>query len=132
MKKALREEVHKKFEGCCAYCGKEIEYKAMQVDHIIPQDNYRLMNGETLERRKEAIIQRHGYFIEMNSIDNLNPACRRCNKWKHSMTVEQFRREVSMQVERLNLRSPQYRMAKDFGFVKEYVKPVVFRFEVTL
>jgi 5-methylcytosine-specific restriction endonuclease McrA len=34
--KKMRLEVYNKYNGHCAYCGKELEYKDMQVDHLIP------------------------------------------------------------------------------------------------
>ena len=34
--KSLRLKVYDKYRGHCAYCGKEIVMKDMQVDHIIP------------------------------------------------------------------------------------------------
>lgn len=36
--KSIREEVYFKYGGCCAYCGTEIEYKDMQVNHSILKD----------------------------------------------------------------------------------------------
>lgn len=35
-RKRLRELVYQKFDGHCAYCGKKIELKDMQVDHFVP------------------------------------------------------------------------------------------------
>lgn len=41
MTKEERLKVYNKYGGRCAYCGREIEYKDMQVDHIVPkQRNY--------------------------------------------------------------------------------------------
>ena len=37
MTKKQREVIYDKYNGHCAYCGKKIEYKDMQVDHVIPQ-----------------------------------------------------------------------------------------------
>lgn len=34
--KKVREDVYKKYEGHCAYCGRKIAYKDMQVDHFMP------------------------------------------------------------------------------------------------
>ena len=44
MKKELRQKVHFKYCGKCAYCGKNIKYKEMQVDHIHPQHLSHLEN----------------------------------------------------------------------------------------
>ena len=38
--KREREEVLKKYDGHCAYCGAEITLKQMQVDHLIPMELY--------------------------------------------------------------------------------------------
>ena len=34
--KSKREAVYRKYDGRCAYCGSEIAYKDMQVDHFLP------------------------------------------------------------------------------------------------
>lgn len=34
--KSVREQVYKKCHGHCAYCGCLLDYKDMQVDHVIP------------------------------------------------------------------------------------------------
>lgn len=34
--KKIREAVYAKYDGHCAYCGREIAYKDMQVDHFFP------------------------------------------------------------------------------------------------
>lgn len=35
-RKRLRELVYQKFDCHCAYCGKKLELKDMQVDHFVP------------------------------------------------------------------------------------------------
>ena len=39
--KKTRVAVYEKYDGHCAYCGKEIEYKNMQLDHMIPRQRER-------------------------------------------------------------------------------------------
>ena len=68
MKKEIRLQVYNKYDGHCAYCGNKIEYKDMQVDHIIPQR----VNGS-------------------NDIENLMPSCRICNHYKRGYTLYQFK-----------------------------------------
>ncbi|WP_024831622.1 HNH endonuclease [Ruminiclostridium josui] len=75
MKKEIRQAVHRKYDGHCAYCGKEIAIKDMQVDHIEPQRNWD--KSKTRE--------------EINSFENLNPSCRRCNHYKRADNLEAFR-----------------------------------------
>ena len=55
MNKTIRERVYAKYDGHCAYCGKQIEYKDMQIDHIEAQ---RLYSKEISDRE-----------------ENLNPSC---------------------------------------------------------
>lgn len=71
MTKAQRLEVYNKYDGHCAYCGKAIEYKDMQVDHIVPKR-----------------IDRYSYS---DDIKNKNPSCRRCNHYKRAHDLEVFR-----------------------------------------
>ena len=35
MKPELRKLVYDKYNGCCAYCGCEMTFKEMQVDHLV-------------------------------------------------------------------------------------------------
>jgi len=60
---------------------------------------------------------------------NMYPSCRRCNNWKSAWTLEEFRKEISAQVARLSLRSPGYRLAKDFLLITETGEDVRFYFE---
>lgn len=120
MAKIDRQKVYDKCNGYCGYCGKEITLKQMQVDHI--QAHWHSMS--------ESDAQRAGIIKGSHDLDNLMPACARCNKWKSTWTVEQFRREISLQVKRLNKYSPGYRLAKDFNLIDESLNEVVFYFEV--
>lgn len=63
-----RKEVHSKYNGKCAYCGKEITISAMQIDHIVPK----CANGTDED-------------------SNLNPSCRECNNYKCHAPLELFR-----------------------------------------
>ena len=126
MKKELRQKIYAKYNGRCAYCGEEIEFKDMQVDHIIPKCDF---DNNIRNSFRIPEFLKHLSIIDVNYIDNLNPACRVCNKWKSFHNLEQFRIELSCQIERLNGRSSNYRMAKKYGLVHETIKPIVFYFE---
>lgn len=78
------------------------------VDHIYPK---RMGGGDHLE--------------------NLNPSCPLCNRWKSTYTVEEFRREIGQQVERTLRKSPGLRMALDCGAVVIQQKPIVFFSEMS-
>jgi len=72
---------------------------------------------------------KYGLKKGSNEIDNLNPACARCNKWKDTMSIETFRNEIQQQLIRLKRDSSNYRIALDFGMIKENNEPIVFYFE---
>ena len=103
--KALRVRVYKKYAGRCAYCGKQIKYEEMQVDHI------------------KAV-----YLGGDNDFNNLLPACRSCNFYKSSYSIEEFRRQINLIPSRLP-KEFIYKVALDYGIVEETGKDVVFYFE---
>lgn len=47
--KKVRQKVYEKYDGHCAYCGKKLEYKDMQVDHI--QSHYHSFTRRLLPLR---------------------------------------------------------------------------------
>lgn len=112
MKRELREKVWEKYGRRCAYCGKELTYKQLQVDHIDPV--YRTWKNHPKGD---------------DSFENLNPSCARCNNWKHAMPLDTFKSEVGKQVERLKRDRSQFRLALDYGLVVETGADVVFYFE---
>ena len=114
-----RESIHQKFGGHCSYCGKEITLKQMQVDHFIP----------VFRGWENGVLEGFGLKRGDETIDNLFPSCARCNRWKSTWNIEQFRNEISLQIQRLNQRSTNYRIAKDFGLIEETNKSVLFFFE---
>lgn len=118
-KKEEREEIYNKFNGRCAYCGKEITYKQMQVDHLQP-----IFRNDSDENLKNMGRKRGA-----ETLDNLMPSCGRCNRYKSTMTIEQFRAEISKQVARARKASWNFRCAEDFGLISETPKPVTFYFE---
>lgn len=104
--KSIREKVYQKYGGHCAYCGAEIEYNDMQIDHLHSVRNY----GEN------------------NDFENLMPSCRQCNHYKSTLSLDRFRREVGKIGGRLNS-VYIYRLAKAYGLVFENPKEIKFYFE---
>ena len=101
--------VYEKMNGRCAYCGCELEYKDMQVDHVIP------ING-CLEQGEDTL-------------DNMLPACRSCNHYKSKSTLEGFRKMVENMPAVLMRDSVTYKNAVRFGLVTPTPHPVKFYFE---
>lgn len=65
---------------------------------------------------------------EINSIENYMPACRMCNFYKSTMSIESFRKQLETLPERLD-KIFIYRLAKKYGIVKEKCENVKFYFE---
>lgn len=98
--------VYEKTDGHCAYCGTPLKFKEMQVDHVKPFS----MGGA-------------------NTLDNLLPACRYCNHYKSSRTLESFRSALTKIVSVLTRDSATYAIAARFGRVLDCNTPVKFYFE---
>ena len=100
--KSVRERVYNKFEGHCAYCGKAIEYRQMQVDHYYPQCKSRFY-----ARR---------FQIDVHAEENLMPTCRRCNHYKRAASPADFKKLMKTLHERLEA-IYILKVAVDFGMV---------------
>lgn len=105
------------FGGHCAYCGVELkDYsgKYMQIDHIEPiVRNW--WNGTCNKPQNERE-------------DNYFPSCPKCNHYKHSMSVEAFRENIKLSLERLRAYAA-YNNAVRYGIVEEKQWDGVFYFE---
>ena len=117
--KEIRNLVYNKCNGHCAYCGCELTIKQMQVDHIEP-------HWHTLTEQQAT---KSGIKKGSNEIDNLNPSCARCNKWKSTYSLEQFRKVVETSIDRLERDTPNFRLARDYGLLTTNNSPVIFYFE---
>lgn len=110
--KEMRRLVYEKYNGHCAYCGKVIAMKDMQVDHIIPiaKSSYGIKN----EVEKVRKMFDDG---SINAIDNLMPACRSCNFYKGISDIEGFRRSIKQTLEHTCRQSFQVRLAMQYGII---------------
>ena len=120
MTKKERQVVFNKYGGKCAYCGCELQ-QGWHIDHIEPA--YHNWSDEDVKRH---LKQDRGE----NTIENYNPSCPRCNRWKGTWSIEQFRNEISLQIERLERDSAPFRMARDYGLIKTSEIEVKFYYEV--
>ena len=116
MRKELREKVYQKYNKKCAYCGLDIQYKEMQVDHIIPKYNFDKPHFKT-------------DFNNPDDFRNLNPSCRSCNKFKDTYDLETFRLQIEAQIDRLRKYQSTFRLAERYGLIECKPKEVKFYFE---
>lgn len=114
--KKIRQQVYEKYDGHCAYCGCELEYKDMQVDHIISV--YRSFPDD---RQNDNEI--------VNNIENYNPACRACNFYKSTYPLENFRNNIQHRLIGKLRKDFNYKMLVKYGMIREDFKPVRFYFE---
>lgn len=111
--KKIREQVYQKFKGHCAYCGCELEYKDMQVDHINSVYRSMIMNQGVDE-----------------SLENYMPACRACNFYKGTYDLESFRDNLSTRLYRNLAKNFNYKLLLKYGLIKENIHKVKFYFEM--
>ena len=115
--KGTRKQVFDKYGGRCAYCGCKLKLfkkdkgddPAMQVDHI------------TAKELAESDF--------VNTLDNLNPSCPRCNNWKSSMPLDDFRHIIEILYDGQVRDSSRFRMLLDYGIIQQKKTKVTFYFE---
>lgn len=112
--KKIREAVYNKYNGHCAYCGKRIEYKDMQLDHLIPKQREQFKRYST---------------EEIECFENYMPACRRCNHAKRSYSLEGFREFIETISKKLFRDNYIYKVGLDYGLVIANEHKVIFYFE---
>lgn len=105
LSKDMRRKVYEMYGEHCAYCGREIDIKEMQVDHV--QSVY--LGGE-------------------DELSNYRPACRQCNFYKSTMSVEGLREQLGLIVGRLE-KLLTFRLALAYGLIQLTGRPVKFYFE---
>lgn len=106
--KKTREAVYAKYGGRCAYCGRQIKYSEMQVDHFVAKRGF-CENG-------------------CDDIDNLMPSCRMCNHYKRANPIELFRTYIQEIPKKLRS-NYIYKVGVVYGNVIENEKPIKFYFE---
>lgn len=128
--KKQRAELRMKFGGRCAYSGSELPEKGWHADHVQPvaRISEQDMNaaGKGIFMLKATGEVRNIYA---DTLENQFPACAPCNLSKTSYSLEMFRKQISLQVERGRKSSVNFRTAERFGLVEVVEKPVVFWFE---
>lgn len=115
-RKAHRKLIYNKTNGRCGYCGTALK-KTWHIDHINP----------IYRTRTDASLKRDGITRGTESNDNKIASCVRCNRWKSTMSVDLFRKQIESQHDRLYRDSPGYRLAFDMGLIKfDHSKPVFY------
>ena len=116
LSKKKRLMVYEKYDHHCAYCGCELIYGEMQVDHIKSVYQHQDIRQDMTEE-------------EMNDIDNLMPSCRACNFYKGAGDIEFLRKRLEKTLVSNLEKTFDYRLAAKYGLVKTHKKFVTFYFE---
>lgn len=135
LNKANRENIKAMYGGCCSYCGVELTSR-WHVDHVMPLHRIKRYvrdehNKRVLDKNNKYITETIVTYPERDVIENMAPACIKCNNDKSSSSLEDWRRIIKQRIQTLN-ESPvyaSYQKAKRFGLVKETNIDVVFWFE---
>ena len=114
-----RQKVFNKYDGHCAYCGKEMKYKEMQVDHLIAKASNRPIGRDAFGKY---------IYPDINAFENLMPSCRRCNHYKRANSLDTFRYLVKTLHERIH-NSYIVKVAEDYGLVDFIEWDELFYFE---
>ena len=101
--KQIRESVWKKYGCRCAYCGCELEYKDMQIDHV--KSVYKAEFDDNITDS------------ELSRAENLMPSCRMCNYYKNVGDIGQFRERLLGTLKETAISSFQTRLAIKYGMV---------------
>ena len=112
--KKVREAVYDKYQGHCAYCGKKLEYKDMQLDHMIPRQR------EHFKKYAEE---------EIECFENYMPSCRRCNHYKRAHSLETFREMIETIPQKLIRDNYIYKVGLDYNLIEEHPHKIEFYFE---
>lgn len=128
--KKQRAELRMKFGGRCAYCGCELPEKGWHADHVQPVARISEQDMKAAEKgifKLKATGEVRNIYAD--TLENQYPACAPCYLFKTSYSLEMFRKQISLQVERGRKSSVNFRTAERFGLVEVVEKPVVFWFE---
>lgn len=114
--KKMRMDLYDKYNHKCAYCGCDLEYKDMQIDHIKSVYTHMDVHQELTEK-------------DLYKEENLLPSCRQCNFYKSSLSLEDFRKRLTSTMMSNLQKDFGYRLAIKYSLIKEHIKPIVFYFE---
>jgi len=117
-----RRFIYDKYGGRCAYCGREIQFKEMQVDHMEPKAGRNLDGKDIFGNVLRTTIE---------SIENKMPACRRCNHYKHTYDLGYYRYLVKTIHERIH-KFYIAKVAEDYGIIEYKPWDGLFYFEKTI
>lgn len=121
--KRQKDALRAMFDGRCAYCG--VVMDRMHADHVQPV--IRITTdpwGNPLPAAECRMVR-----AELNTVENMMPACGPCNISKGGHTLEGWRDLLARSAEIVAREKSIFRAGVRFGVISVTQKPVVFHFE---
>lgn len=112
-KEEVRKKVFDKFNGKCAYCGKDLDFNNFQIDHLVPVYYFRIT----------------GKIEESNNFDNLVPTFPIINNYKRHLLLEDFRKRL-MNLSRKLKKLPKNPKTQKSLKYKEYLLNIASLFDI--
>jgi 5-methylcytosine-specific restriction endonuclease McrA len=119
LKHETRLKVFNKYNGKCAYCGININLEKMHIDHIEPK--YRGWNNEELIK--------YNKIKGLDDLNNYNPSCISCNCSKNTYSIDEWKIQILLKINRIRRDSSTFNILERFGIVKVVKKDFKFYFE---
>ena len=121
--KKQRDALRARFDGRCGYCGCVMD--KMQADHIHPVTRITTTPwGKPLPPEERRMLR-----PDMNTVENMMPACAPCNNHKGGYRLEEWRAMLARSAEIVAREKSIFRAAVRFGLIEVKSCPVVFHFE---
>ena len=112
--------IYGKYNNKCAYCGEPLQYKTMQIDHIVPYSRFDLIKKKPKD-------------LNLNSFENLNPSCTNCNTIKSNLTIDEFREHIwkalRKKFKKIKKRNGIVKLGFKYNLLKLEKKKIIFFFE---
>lgn len=116
-----RYEILKKAKGKCELCGISSKISPIDIDHVIPQS----------KARKDGKVLKNEEWIDVNSEENLQALCFRCNRAKRDLDATDFHKRKKLVRDLIPLeiqnsgRNPIVKVLSENDFKKELEEKLI-------
>jgi 5-methylcytosine-specific restriction endonuclease McrA len=122
--KRQREDLRRKFDGKCAYCGNPLGSK-MHADHLKPIIRIdRDCWNNPLPKEDRRLLK-----PDRNTLSNMMPACAPCNLHKGRYSLDEWRDIIERSADIIRRQTSTFRAGERFGIIVSNEAPVIFYFE---